>query len=382
MVQENTPESRSSNTQDLDALRKEITDNAIKKWRLNGGRGIFEWATGLGKTKAAIEAIKVIYEKDNNCKVLFLCPTIAIIANAKAEFVKFNEEHLLNNIEFACYASIKNYFTTKFSLIVFDEIHNLSSPIRLLFLKNCRSPYLLGLSAKVPIKLVYLFNPYIKIVDSKELKDVKGLVAEFKLVNVAVEFTDEERKQYIKLTDSINSYKEFTGSNHWKLINKRKDLINSAKNKVEAAKFLVNLFDKEKGIIFSLNSETADLFKKDNCIVVHSKVSKKEIYTAVSRFNSLEAPAQISAVRMYDEGVTINGLSYAIIHSSYSVETQFIQRVGRTLRKDTEKESLVFRLYVKNTIEEKWLENSQKSFKNIIQLNNFQDGESIIRNRK
>jgi superfamily II DNA or RNA helicase len=381
MVQEDTSKGRSGDSQNLDALREEITKNALFKWEKSNYRGIFEWVTGLGKTKAAIEAIKIMYNKDKDCKILYFCPTIAIIANTKEEFKKFDCEYLLDNIEFSCYASIKNYYSRKFTLVVFDEIHNLSSSLRLLYLSHCRNAYLLGLSAKVPLKTLWKLSKFLNVVDSQQLKDVKGLVANFKVINVPVKFTVEEKQQYVKLTDSINDYKMRTGTDNWKLIGKRKTLINSAKSKIEAVKYLVSLFTDEKGIIFSLASDTADLFKNDKCIAVHNKVSKKVIENAVTSFNNLKAPAQLSVVRMYDEGVTIKELSYAIIHSSFSTETQFIQRVGRTLRKDTDTTSLVFRVYLENTVEEKWLENSQKSFTNIIHLTDIENARNVIKER-
>lgn len=383
MVQKNTFESGSSNSQNLDALREGITKKALDSWVKNNYRGTFEWVTGLGKTKAAIEAIKIVEAQEESIKILYFCPTIAIIANTKNEFKKFDCEYLLEKVEFACYASIKNYFNKRYSLIIFDEAHNLGSTTRILFLKNCRSnSKLLGLSAKIPPKLLWHFSNYMPIIDSQKLENVGNLVADFLIVNVPLEFTAEEKKEYIKISDSIINYKQATGNNNWKLINKRKNIILNAKNKIEAVKHLISLFTEEKGIIFTLSSETADLFKADNSIIVHNKKGKKFIESAINDFKKLPKPAYLSVVRMYDEGVTIDDLSYAIIHSSFSVETQFIQRVGRTLRKDTDIPSLVFRLFIKGTVEENWLENSQKSFKKIIHLQNLDYAKDIINSRK
>jgi len=52
---------------------------------------------------------------------------------------------------------------------------------------------------------------------------------------------------------------------------------------------------------------------------------------------------------------------------------QMIQRVGRTLRMDIEgKHAIIFRLYVKNTVEENWLASAQRGFK-IIDINSVNE---------
>ena len=54
----------------------------------------------------------------------------------------------------------------------------------------------------------------------------------------------------------------------------------------------------------------------------------------------------------------LKGLSVAIILGLDSSKTKAVQRLGRIIRKENDKEAEAFNLVINNTIETKWFENS------------------------
>lgn len=64
----------------------------------------------------------------------------------------------------------------------------------------------------------------------------------------------------------------------------------------------------------------------------------------------------------------IRGLSVAIILGTDSSETKARQRRGRTIRKEGNKIAEVFYIVIKDTVEEKWVQNNHRSDQNYITI--------------
>ena len=84
---------------------------------------ILQWATGCGKSKAAIDIVKDL----DTHKVLLAVAEIAHRENWKQEFLKWGLP-LDTGIVIETYASLKNHKGEKYDLIILDEAHLLSFP--------------------------------------------------------------------------------------------------------------------------------------------------------------------------------------------------------------------------------------------------------------
>ena len=71
---------------------------------------------------------------------------------------------------------------------------------------------------------------------------------------------------------------------------------------------------------------------------------------------------RISTAKALNEGVDIPKISLAIVASGTSKSKDWIQRLGRSVRWEENKQAVIFRLYVKNSQEEKWVESSQSGY--------------------
>lgn len=80
-------------------------------------------ATSVGKTKCALDFIG---NKKESGKILVVVPRLVLIEGWKAEFKKWNYEHLLNDTIFVTYKSLHKYETHTFKCVIYDECHHLS----------------------------------------------------------------------------------------------------------------------------------------------------------------------------------------------------------------------------------------------------------------
>src|SRR5574344_17247 len=83
---------------------------------------ILQWATGCGKSKAAIDIVKDL----DTHKVLLAVAEIAHRENWKQEFLKWGLP-LDTGIVIETYASLKNHKGEKYDLIILDEAHHAGS---------------------------------------------------------------------------------------------------------------------------------------------------------------------------------------------------------------------------------------------------------------
>lgn len=364
--------------------REELQRIGLRKWAANNCRGILNWVTGMGKTYAAILAAEQFIKLYPTEQILIVCPTTAVVENFQQEFVKFKKELLLKQCKFICYASIRKEDGNSYSLVVLDEVHNITTDNKMPFFTNVITKGILGLSASLTDEQIRMLNYYIPIVDKLTMDDVsqEGFIADFTIINYPIYFTPAEQSQYKELTEQIDlSWQKFNRQS-WKKIGQRSKLIYSAEQKLVAATDITKLFDDDNGIIFSLSkqfSEDVAELLGDTCVAIHSGHTKKQRASRLQLFSDSNTKIrQLSVPKIFDEGVTLPLLTYGLMLSGHSKEKQMIQRVGRTLRTDIEgKHSILIRAYVRNSVEEKWVKSAQAGF-NVINVEDLETLTKII----
>ena len=117
-------------------------------------------------------------------------------------------------------------------------------------------------------------------------------------------------------------------------------------------------------IIFSQTIEFADKVTDalDNCVSFHSKISKKKRTINLDLLKSGNSITRISTAKALNEGMNVPDISMAIIASGTSKTKDMIQRIGRTVRWEDGKQALIYRIYVENSQEEKWMASSQEDY--------------------
>lgn len=373
---------------------------ALEHWS-NRKRGIVQATTGSGKTRFAVHA----YKKINPRVCYVVVPRVALLHEWFEEFSlidvvpsriggKYKDE--ISDVNIITINTARKMLINaepENAMLIVDEVHRSTSP------KNRRiyTPkweYTLGLSATafqggVGIAalcggIVYDYNFENALAD--------GVVNDYRITNIgyAIERATEMELRHIKdrlrilrhiiadewggptsddqwpmfiaqLIESSQDSNAIAMQNLWL---ERKRLLWSSDKRTDITLALVEKHQNERIVIFhqeilgvekiyaALTNEVDNLFTKDEVVMEHSNRHRKVRDKALADFRSGKAKILVSC-RTLDEGFNVPDVGIGIIAASSSTSTQFIQRMGRILRKKGNgKLSRLYRISAKNTVDE------------------------------
>lgn len=361
--------------------RTERQIEVLKKWRANNFRGIFQAATGFGKTYTAIMAIQGMVTKAGIESCLVVVPTITLKAQWEAELAK-------HKIKFADVLVINTAIKQprNYDMLVLDECHRYAADSfkRIFEVADC--DYVMGLTATLEREdgLHDIILDYLDVIDEVTVDDCldNGWISPYTVYNVAVPLPDDEQMAYTKAN---NSFKHFaatlgfggdafrnaqkylkSGSNEQKgkaamyyaAMRKRKTICLNNSNKVEATYDIIDALGKVNGLIFSGTVQFAELLQDklgDICMSFHSKITKKQQKDIVARFKDKRTKVRyLSSVQALNEGFNVPDCSIAIIAGSNSTKRTFIQQLGRVVRMQQGKQAVIVNLYTPDTQDAVW----------------------------
>lgn len=365
-----------------DIVQKEALDAVLA----NGGSGILCLATGVGKSKIAIDYCNVFYNYlKKSFRGLLVVPTEKLRdENWSDEFEKWSAKKIYNNLDRVCYASLNKLKNKNYDLVIMDECHKISENNVKFFKQNTVSN-ILGLTATFPkdeIKQLLLQELNLPIVYSISLDEAidKQIVAPYKIKIVECVLDDKEKYitagtkekpfmtteygQYNYLSNSIQRIM-YSGKNvpQW-LFLKRMHMLYNLKSKTDIAKKVIASLPKDdKTLIFCGSIDQANQLCENR---FHSKSSDKDFNDFCNgKINKL------SCVNALNEGINIPNIDSAVIVQLNSQELNTIQRIGRCIRYRPGHEATIYILSVAFTQDAKWVEKALTSFdkKNIEYIN-------------
>lgn len=363
-----------------------------------------QWATGLGKSKAAIEmANYLIKEYKRPINILLVVAEIAHKSNWKEEFNKW--ELKTDNIVIECYASLKKYRNSNWDLIIFDEAHHLGSDLRLDVLTGIQAQNIILLSATLPDQVMQAVSEVFgKFVTSKiTLKEAiewnilpqpkvylipltldntypnctiieewgkkeKRIIYKCKFherweyvrnknkyPNVKLEIACTQQQKYDYLSDQFEYWRsqffktrqEFVKNKWLQVGSKRKRFL--GESKTDIVRLLLHKIRDKRFICFCTSIEQAELLGGKNAI--HSK--KDNSFDIIDNFNTKKID-NLFAVGMLQEGQNLTDIEVGIIVQLDGQERAFVQKFGRSLRAT---DPIQFIFYYKNTRDTEYLEN-------------------------
>lgn len=363
-----------------------------------------QWATGLGKSKAAIEmANYLIKEYKRPINILLVVAEIAHKSNWKEEFNKW--ELKTDNIVIECYASLKKYRNSNWDLIIFDEAHHLGSDLRLDVLTGIQAQNIILLSATLPDQVMQAVSEVFgKFVTSKiTLKEAIewGILPQPKVYlipltldntypnctiieewgkkekriiykckfherweyvrnknkypNVKLEIACTQQQKYDYLSDQFEYWRsqffktrqEFVKNKWLQVGSKRKRFL--GESKTDIVRLLLHKIRNKRFICFCTSIEQAELLGGKNAI--HSK--KDNSFDIIDNFNTKKID-NLFAVGMLQEGQNLTDIEVGIIVQLDGQERAFVQKFGRSLRAT---DPIQFIFYYKNTRDTEYLEN-------------------------
>lgn len=353
-----------------DGIRIKVQQCALRAV-LPHKRGGLHISMGVGKTYIGLQYITIM-----GGKTLVVAPKLSIFDSWTNDAVKFNLEHLLDNITFTSYISLNKHNPEDYDNVILDEAHNTKESHDLflsrfqgniLGLTGTPPRYKTGEKGKMmqlyyPIRYVYTVN---QAVDSDILNDYRIHVhtlelSEEKNLKTSGGWYSSERKQYDWATSYIEKA-EMTLND--KLVFGRRIMrINMLKQFPGKQRLLRSLLGKisttEKCLVFTNTTDQADEVMRHS---YHSKNNKQVNKDNLELFSSGEI-TRMSAVEQLSEGITIPELKHIVILHAYGNEKRASQKIGRALRLNPNEQSHIHILCYKNTVDETWVKSALKDF--------------------
>lgn len=368
-------------------LKKEKVQNeALTAWINANKRGSLQIITGLGKTKIAMEAVKLL---PVGSKILFLAEQ----TDRKLELI--NEQHKWGaekyHIDFACYQSAYKWENTYWDLVIADEFDCSLTPIYSKFYYNNEYTQIMALSATVD-KRARLYpdseDDFTRKIDI--LNEIAPICYTYTMSEGQSEGTSRQLDVYIihhKLditTKNIKAgnknkvfYQTEFGANAnldkvfkaslfganagyiRMLASRRASFLYNLPSKITATKKLVAGL-KGKTIVFGNSLESLNQITEN---VISSKKTTKENDDIREQFDSGKIKL-IGSFKKLERGANLVGLDNCVLMSYYSQERTAIQRIGRL--RDNGLIGSIFVFVTFGTQEEKWF---SKMFENMENLN-------------
>ena len=370
-----------------DIVLRKYQSEAIDAWFENGCRGLWEMATGTGKTITALSALAKLREEKEHLFVVIACPYQHLVDQWYEEAARFGFAPILAYKNSATWVDRLNTALVRYNygvrdivctittqttfiaetmqkllsklkrgaVLVADEVHHLGaerSRKRLTDVFN----YRLGLSATP--------NRWFDASGTTALRKYFGdIVYEFSLDKAIkmgylcpyyyhphlVELTDEEFEEYEHLTERISKLYHQVESGEIsealeRLLIKRGMLLNRAENKLtKLAELLTDKTDSlHHTLFYCAPGRVAPVLELLTILGLRvakftAEESAAERQELLKMFASGHLQALV-AMKCLDEGVDVPSTRTAYILASSSNPKEFIQRRGRILRQSSGKE--------------------------------------------
>jgi len=362
---------------------------ALTAWDAAGRRGSVVLPTGAGKTFLATQILHHV-----NRSALVVAPTIDLLHQWYARLgnalgvevgVYYGGEKRVLPVTVTTYHSAGDLIAAHgnaFKLLIFDEVHHLPAPSWGETALMSPSPFRLGLTATYPEdhemgdgrwRIDELIGP---IVYQKRVSDLVGKrLADYRTERIRVELTDTERTEY---NEDFAIYAGFfrsrrlreTHGAHWLMELMRLSafdrdaraallarqrilrLLAGCEDKLDALAKLLRENVHEQILVFTESNDTVYEISRRHLIPALTHETK-----AAERKRVLEAfrdgyyPAIVTS-KVLNEGVDVPEAKIAVVLGGTSSAREYIQRLGRILRKTGSREAVLYEVIARDTVDE------------------------------
>ena len=362
---------------------------ALEAWKQADKKGSVVLPTGSGKTLVALHAIFSVH-----ASAAIIVPTLnllyqwyAILTNAfKTEIgVFYNGEKRVLPLTIATYHSAGDLIAehgNTFKLLIFDEVHHLPAKTWGETALMSPAPFRLGLTATYPEdheqtgerwQLDDLIGP---IVYTQRIEPLIGMqLARYRTQRLRVDLTTEERSAYdAAYTIYTNFIRErglrrshgpgwlremmrlsaFDSQARRALLARQHllKIVSSCEGKFTALENLLHEYHGERILVFTESNAVAYAIAHKYLIPV---ISHETVFAERKHILDAFQAGRYSTIvtsKVLNEGVDVPEAKVAIVLGGSSSKREYIQRLGRILRKKEPFEALLVEVLARKTVEE------------------------------
>jgi superfamily II DNA or RNA helicase len=367
-------------TVELRSYQKE----ALTKWRHARMRGVLVLPTAAGKTYIALKAISLL-----KTQTLIVVPTLDLIDQWRRRVMQClgveagavgGGENTVRMITVSTYDSAylqAELLGNKFMFIVFDEVHHLASASYMQIAEMYIAPYRMGLTATYArtderhTLLPQLVGDLVYTVNVEELAGKH--LSPYTHEKIYVKLTPEEQKTYdsqmgvfksylqekgivLKSAEDFRRFIMITGRDRRarEALLARNRALKVALNSDAKLKLLADQLEAhkdERTLIFTLHNDLVYTISRRFLIpAVTYQTPKEERHEILENFRSGEYRAIVTS-QVLDEGVDVPEASVGFMLSGTGSTREYVQRLGRLLRKVEGKHARLLEIVSKETAE-------------------------------
>ena len=357
---------------------------ALEAWASAGHRGVVVLPTGAGKTILALKAMEVL-----QVSTLIVAPTLPLL-DQWARFISrfFGVEpgilgggrHDLKGITVSTYDSAylrAEEIGDKYEFVILDEAHHAAAEGYSQIGEMLASPYRLGLTAtfeREDGRHVILLGLVGGVVFRMRPGDLAGKhLAEFEVIRIPVDLTKKEREAYEESSSEYRASLKRAGlrlaslEDFKKLVmrsgvspaartallarNRARKIAINSEAKIEALNRILQAHRRDKVIAFTEFNDVAERISAQFLIplITHRTPSteRQEVLDGF-RFGRY---SKIVTSKVLDEGLDVPDARIGIILGGTGSRREFVQRLGRILRKKAGKQAILYEVVSKGTME-------------------------------
>jgi superfamily II DNA or RNA helicase len=359
---------------------------ALERWKAGGRRGVVVLPTGAGKSFLAELAIA-----DTDRSTLVIAPTLDLCGQWYDQLsrafggpigVLGGGLHEVHDITVSTYDSawlhVERY-GNRFGLVVFDEVHHLPGPSYSLAATSAIAPFRLGLTATLErpdIEGDWVSELVGPVAHRLEITDLAGeFLAEYTTELVTVHLSPADREAYNLARATYRGFIEekglkLGGPGGWQQflrVSGRSEAGRRAfrawresRRILEGSEAKLRLLDEilrrhADGRVLVFTNDNATVYEISRRFLVpaithHTEAKERKAYLAA--FSAGELPILVTS-RVLNEGVDLPSADVAVILSGTGTPREHVQRLGRILRKQGDKQATLYELVVADSVEEK-----------------------------
>lgn len=360
---------------------------ALKAWHQANRWGSIVLPTGAGKTFVAMRAIM-----ETAVHTLVVVPTIDLLHQWYARLenvfqipigVWYGQEKEMQAITVTTYPSAWAHaetFGNQFKLLIFDEIHHLPAPNWHEIALMCAAPWRLGLTATYPdetdMNRVALLNNFVgSVVYRKTVEDLTGKqLAEYRTERIRVDLTAVEQANYDTAYQTYTGYmrearlRERYGSYWWSEMTRRsaydqaartakvaelqvKEIVHQAEEKKRLVGQLLKEHTDKPMLIFTAHNRFAYAIARQFLIpVITHQTKAAERKHILDGFKDGTYKAIVTS-KVLNEGIDVPEAKVAVVLGG-STAREYVQRLGRILRKKGNTEAILYEVIARGTVDE------------------------------